>query len=131
MIVIDASAAVEYLIGTAAGERVAERIGQADVALHAPHLLDLEVTHTLRRLVRSGTLDTARAEEAFVDLLALRVRRHAHTVHLPRVWALRDVMTAYDAAYVALAEVLNAPLLTRDARLARAHGHQARVEVIA
>ena len=129
MIVLDASAAVEYLLGTAAGARVAERIGGRET-VHAPHLIDVEIAQVLRRLVRSGELVVDRAEGLLADFSAFRLNRYGHERLLPRVWALRDTLTAYDAAYVALAEALEAPLLTRDARLARSGGHEARVELV-
>ena len=64
------------------------------------------------------------------DLLDLPVHRHPHDILLPRIWELRRSVTAYDAAYVALAEALDAPLLTRDGKLARSHGHRARIELV-
>jgi predicted nucleic acid-binding protein len=130
VIVLDASAAVELVLGTAVGSRVRERVGGSET-LHAPHLIDLEVAQALRRLVTADEITAHRADGAVSDLGALRVRRYPHDVLLPRVWALRDGLTAYDAAYVALAEALDAPLVTRDARLARSGGHQATIELIA
>lgn len=97
--------------------------------LHAPHLLDVEVAHVLRRLEQAGTLSSVRAEEALDDLRALRIVRHPTLVLLDRVWALRRNLSAYDALYVALAEALEAPLVTTDQRLSRAPGHAARVIV--
>jgi predicted nucleic acid-binding protein len=130
VIVIDASAAVEWLLQTSGGARVAHRILSSREALHAPHLLDVEVTQVFRRQVAQGVIAASRAEEALQDLLDLRVRRHPHVLFLRRVWELRDNLTAYDALYVALAEALDATLLTRDGKLALAPGHHARVEVI-
>jgi predicted nucleic acid-binding protein len=98
--------------------------------LHAPHLLDVEVTQVLRRLVREKTVASHRADEAIGDLRDLRLTRYPHSVLLARIWQLRHTLSAYDAAYVALAEVLDAPLLTCDARIASASGHQASVEVL-
>jgi predicted nucleic acid-binding protein len=130
VIVIDASAAVEWLLHSSAGWRIEKRIYADDnESLHAPHLLDLEVAHTLRRLVREHTLSAERAEDALSDLLILRILRHPHHSLLPRIWQLRHNLSAYDAAYVALAETLAAPLLTRDSRLASASGHTAQVEL--
>jgi len=83
----------------------------------------------LRRLVRDATISAPRADEAIQDLLDLRVTRYPHVVLLPRIWQLRHNLSAYDAAYVALAEELDAAFLTRDARLASASGHTARIEV--
>ncbi len=130
MIVLDASAVLELLVGSDAGEAVADRIAPPAETLHAPHLLDLEVAQVLRRLQAAGTLGAARAREAVRDLLELDVTRYAHADLLPRVWALRANLSAYDAAYIALAEVLDAPLLTLDARLARSPGHRAEVELL-
>ena len=131
MIVLDASAVLELLLGTPAGERVARRIAPAGTDLCAPHLLDLEVAQVLRRLVLGGDLDAERGRDALEGLRLLDVARYAHDVFLPRIWQLRDAVTAYDAAYLALAEALAAPLLTLDARLARSRGHRARVDLVA
>jgi predicted nucleic acid-binding protein len=128
MIVLDASALVELLLGTSAGRAVAARIADPEVSLHAPNLADIEVAQTLRRYVREGEIDVASARAALGDLRALDVERHAHEPLLDRVWALRENLTAYDAVYVALAEVLDAKLLTCDGRLARAPGLSRRVE---
>ena len=129
MIVLDASAVVEWLLQTSPGRRIEKRIFSRNQSLHAPHLLDLEVGQVLRRLVREGAVPARRAGEAIEDLLDLRVTRYPHFVLLPRIWQLRDNLSTYDAAYVALAEELDATLLTRDARLVSAPGHSAQVEV--
>jgi len=130
VIVLDASAAIELLLNTPAGERVAARLADPAESLHAPHLLDLEVAQVLRRAEAAGALSRQRARAALQDFEALGLHRYAHDVLLPRIWDLRANVTAYDAAYLALAEVLGAPLLTCDARLALAPGHRARIEVI-
>lgn len=130
MIVIDASAAIELVLRTELGERVELRALDPDERLHAPHLLDLEVAQVLRRLTNLKEITAARAHEALDDYAGLLVERAAHRELLPRVWELRDSMTAYDGAYVALAEALDAPLLTCDARLARSRGHRATVELL-
>lgn len=130
MIVLDASAAVDWLVQTAAAQRIESRIFSRNQTLHAPELLDLEVAQVLRRLVREGALSASRAEQAIQDLLDLRLTRYPHSVLLPRIWQLRHNLSAYDAAYVVLAEKLGATLLTRDARLASAAGHPATVEVV-
>jgi predicted nucleic acid-binding protein len=130
VIVLDASAAVEWLLQTQSGVRVARRIFAPRETLHAPHLLDVEVTQALRRYVAAGALSVSRAEEALQDLLDVRVRRYPHVLFLRRVWELRDNLTAYDALYVALAETLDATLVTCDSKIAPAPGHRARVEVI-
>lgn len=130
MIVLDASALLELLLGTEAGRLIASRIADPTLALHAPHLADVEVAQALRRYVREGELDAASAANALADLRALDLERHAHEPLLDRVWALRENVTAYDAVYVALAEALEAPLVTCDGRLARAPGVTARVELV-
>ena len=129
MIVLDASAAVDWLLQTSTGQQIDERIYSPKESLHAPHLLDLEVAQVLRRLVREGILSARRADEAIQDLADLRIARYPHYVLLPRIWQLRHNLSAYDAAYVGLAEILGAALLTRDGRLASAAGHAALVEV--
>lgn len=98
--------------------------------LHAPHLLDIEVIHVLRRLVLQRQIPAARGIAALQDLRELVIERHSHEVLLSRIWQLRDSMTSYDAAYVSLAEALQAPLLTCDRKLAGAHDHTAIVELI-
>jgi predicted nucleic acid-binding protein len=129
VIVLDASAAVDWLLQTSAGRRIEQRIYSARESLHAPHLLELEVTQVLRRLVRGGTIPATRAHEAIQDLLDLRITRYPHFVLLPRIWQLRPNFSAYDAAYLVLAEKLGARLLTRDGRLAAARGHAASIEL--
>lgn len=129
MIVLDASATVDWLLQTPAGQHIEHRIYSARESLHAPHLLDLEVVQVLRRLVREGTVPANRADEAVRDLLDLRLTRYPHFMLLPRVWQLRHNFSAYDAAYVGLAEKLRAPLITRDGRLAAAPGHAAIIEL--
>lgn len=129
MIVLDASAVLELLLRAPAGSRVAARIGSADETLHAPHLLDLEVAQVLRRYERGRTLSPERALEALEDFGDLDITRYPHAMFLARIWELRRNTTAYDAAYLALAEALEAPLLTADRRLASTPGHGARVEV--
>ncbi len=122
MIVLDASAIIELLLGTALGRVVAARITDPAQSLHVPHLADLEVAQALRRYVRERELDAAAAAIALDDLRDLDLQRHAHEPLLARVWELRNNFTAYDAVYVALAEVLDGRLVTCDARLARAPG---------
>lgn len=129
MIVLDPSAAVDWLLQTSAGQNIETRIYSRSESLHAPHLLDLEVTQVLRRLSSQGVISAHRADEALRDLLDLRVARYPHQVLLPRIWQLRHNFSAYDAAYIVLAEKLRAALLTRDARLASASGHAARIEL--
>jgi predicted nucleic acid-binding protein len=130
VIVLDASAAVDWLVQTAAAPRIESRIFSRSQSLHAPEFLDLEVAQVLRRLVREGALSASRGAAAIEDLLDLRITRYPHFILLPRIWQLRHNLSAYDAAYVVLAEKLGATLLTRDARLASAAGHAATIEVV-
>jgi len=129
LIVLDASAAIEWLLQTPAGIKIDKRMFSRQEPLHAPHLLDVEVVQVLRRYVREKTLSEQRAREALEDLDDLQLNRYPHDFLIPRVWDLRATLTAYDAVYVALAEVLGAALLTCDRRIALASGHQANVEV--
>ncbi len=129
MIVLDASAVIEILLQTQAGTPVAKRLFTLAASLHAPHLLDIEVAQVLRRFVARGTLSETRAGQALKDLRDLPVERYGHEALLPRIWALRHNLTAYDATYVALAEALGGTLLTRDSRISRAAGHSVQVEV--
>ena len=128
MIVVDASVILEILLNSRVAPGIALRISAN--SLHAPHVLDLEVTHALRRLVRTAQLGDTRGEQALADLMELRVTRYPHTPFLPRIWGLRNNLSAYDASYVALAESLDAVLLTRDAFLASAPGHEAQIELL-
>lgn len=127
MIVLDASALVELILGTPAGRLVAARIADPAEGLHVPHLADVEVLQALRRYVRQGDLDSREAEVAIEDLRSLDLQRHAHEPLLDRVWDLRKNMTAYDAVYVALADALDAVVLTCDRRLSRAPSMSRRV----
>jgi predicted nucleic acid-binding protein len=129
LIVLDASAAVDWLLQTPAGRRIEQRIFSRNESLHAPHLIDVEVAQVLRRLVREAKVSGNRAAQAIQDLLDLRLTRYPHFVLLPRLWQLRNNLSAYDAAYVALAEELDATLVSRDARLSSAPGHRASVEL--
>lgn len=129
MIVLDASAIIEVLLQTKAGAPFTERLLSSDTSLHVPHLLDIEVAQVLRRFVARGELNPKRALQALEDLQDLPLERYPHDVLIHRIWELRENLTAYDATYVALAEVLDATLLTRDGRILRAPGHHARVEV--
>jgi len=130
VIVLDASAALEFLLVTDKGGRVAERIAPPDETLHAPHLIDLEVAQVLRRYVARRQLDASRAGQALDDLRDLDLNRYPHDVLLGRIWELRHNVSAYDAAYLALAELLGAPLLTSDARLREIPDSRARIEVL-
>lgn len=129
MIVVDASALLEVLLRTPMAEAIEARLFDARESTHAPHLLDVEVTQVLRRYAAGGEIDEDRGRAALADLGDFPLRRYPHGFLLPRVWELRNNLTAYDAVYVALAEALDAPLLTCDRRLATAAGHNARVEL--
>jgi predicted nucleic acid-binding protein len=130
VIVVDASAVLELLLKTPAADEVARRVFEPGQEIHAPHLLDIEAAQVLRRIARSGNVAVARCRAALDVLSGLRILRHPHYPLLPRIWRLRHNLTAYDAAYIALAEALDAPLLTRDRRIAAAPGHRARVDLI-
>lgn len=130
MNVLDASLLIEILVATPLGIRLAAKVLTGDGLLHVPHLLDVEVAQAVRRLTLSGGLDRQRAEAALNVLTDLPLVRHGHVPYISRIWELRFSMTAYDAAYIALAEGLGAVLLTCDGRLARSHGHRARVKLL-
>lgn len=127
---LDASAAIEWLLRTPAGIKIDERMFSRSEPLNAPYLLDLEIVQVLRRKLRDRNLTPERAQEALDDFGDLRLDRYPHDFLIPRVWELRATLTAYDAVYVALAEVLDAVLLTCDRRIASAPGHHAVIEVI-
>jgi len=130
VIVVDASALLEFLLQTTVGTRVEARLFRDEDELHAPHLLDVEMVQGLRRLVRTGEVLPGRADEAIADLADLDLHRHSHVDLLARAWKLRDNISAYDAMYLALAEAIEATVVTCDSPLARAPGHRARIEVI-
>lgn len=129
MIVVDASAVLAALLTGTGRAEVQQRLRSAGW-LHAPHLIDAEVGNALRRLVRTNRLHADRAADALTDVRALPIRRYPHGPFLGRAWSLRENTTFSDALYVAVAETLDAPLLTCDARLARAPGIAASVELI-
>src|ERR1700675_2343131 len=118
------------ILRTKRADALMARALDASERLHAPHLLDIEVTQVLRRLLQRKEITLARAQHAFDDLSNLLIERHEHRSLVPRVWQLRESLTVYDAVYVALAEALDAPLLTCDAKLAGARGHQAVIELV-
>jgi predicted nucleic acid-binding protein len=130
VIVLDASAAIELILNTDASSLVVDRIASPDETLHAPHLVGVEVLQVVRRYVASGAVEVNDAEAALENFAALDIARYAHEPLAPRVWELRENLTAYDAVYVALAEVLDAPLLTFDQRIADAPRHRAVVNVL-
>jgi predicted nucleic acid-binding protein len=130
LIIVDASVVVDLLVKPPA-EIAHIKVRLTDErAGHAPHLLDVEVTHALRRLLLAGRLTDLSARRALRDFALMGLKRWPHRALLGRVLSLRDQLTAYDAIYVAMAEATGATLVTRDARLARATGHRARVEVV-
>jgi predicted nucleic acid-binding protein len=129
LIVVDASALLEVVLQTSFAAKVSRRIFDTGETLHAPHLLDVEVAQVLCRYVRSGVISASRGAEALEDLADLPLNRYPHFVLLPRIWQFRHNVTAYDATYLALAEALGAPLVTRDRALAVASARVA-VEVI-
>lgn len=130
MIVIDASVVLEVLLATPDALPLQNRMFAKKQSLHAPDLLDLEVAQVLRRYFFAGRLAADRGATALEYLSSFPITRYPHDLFLPRVWELRHNFTAYDAAYLALAEALNAPLLTRDRALASAAGHTAEVELV-
>jgi predicted nucleic acid-binding protein len=129
MLVIDSSAVIDQLAGGEAAARVERHTAHGSEELHAPHLVDVEVLHALRRARR---FDASRAPEMIIDFLELPIERYPHTLLAPRIWELRHNFTAYDATYVALAEALeeDVPLLTSDKRLAKAVRKHTDVEVL-
>jgi predicted nucleic acid-binding protein len=114
VIVVDSSALFELLLRRPAAVAVEARLFRAGEELHVPHLIEAP----------------GRCFDALEDLAELHLTRYPHGPLLPRIWELRDNLTAYDAAFVALAETLNVPLITRDRRIANAPGHDARIELI-
>ncbi len=130
MIVVDASALLEALLRTPAAAVVEERLFDVRHTLHVPHLIDIEVAQVLRRYAATGQIEPGRCRDALDDLSDFPLHRYPHDVLLPRVWELRHNLTAYDAVYVALAEALDARLVTCDRRLAAASGHRARVDLV-
>lgn len=135
LIVVDASAILEMLFATPAGLRVAAKLntsGSGSVGasvIAAPQLLLIECLQVLRRSVLRGDINEALATELANDLFALDLAFYDHELVAHRVWELRGNLTAYDATYVALSELLHAPLLTNDAKLAAAPGNGATIEM--
>lgn len=130
VIVVDASAVLELLLRTPKAPALDALLLDGRHRRHAPHLLDVEVAQTLRRLTMAGDLADLRAQQALDDFGQLAIERHAHTELLTRAWQLRTSISAYDAMYVALAEGLDAMLVTCDVRLGRAHGHEVEVRIV-
>ena len=130
MIVLDASAALELLLNSATGRLIAREIINRETTLHAPFLIDLEVVQTLRRYVLSSDISEARAMTAINHWLQLNVERYPHEPFIAIIWQYRNILTAYDAAYVALAKVLKASLFTCDRALADVTAPDTTIEVI-
>jgi predicted nucleic acid-binding protein len=130
VIVADASAVVEVLLNTPAAPAISRHLFAAAETIHVPHLIDVEVLHVLGRYARTAELGILRAEQALRVYADIPLNRYPHAALLRRVWDLRDNFTAYDASYIALAEALDAPLITRDRALASSSRHRARVLVL-
>lgn len=129
MIIADSSAALEVLLNPPAATEIARHLFAEGESIHAPHLIDIEVLQVLRRYARSD-ISSDRAEKALKIYERIALKRYPHNVLAARIWELRHLWTAYDAAYIALAEALDAPLITRDRALASRTGHRARVLVL-
>ena len=128
--VLDASGALELLLNTARGRRLEARLADDAEVVHAPHLIDIEIAHVLRRYVLDGTFNERRGVEALDHWQQLDVERYPHEPFLDRIWGLRNNVTAYDAIYVALAEALGELLVTGDRKLAGAPGLRVHVELV-
>lgn len=128
MIVVDASALLDAIGPQRVNPLLVERLFDS-AGMSAPHLVDIEIVSGLRRLVASGNVSDSTATEVKDAILAMPIRRYAHTELATRMWELRHNLSAYDASYVALSEALDAPLVTSDSRLARAPGHRATIEL--
>lgn len=129
MIVVDASLIIELSMATPDGRKIQKRLRAEDDVLAAPELIDLEVLQVLRRYALCNAIDAEQADGAIDIFEALPIERFTHALLRARIWSLRENLTAYDAAYFALAELLQAPLWTRDEKFLSVPGHEARVEV--
>lgn len=127
MTVVDVSVVLEVLLQTPAAVAVEQRLFAPGETLHAPHLIDLEVAQVLRRYALAGEIAPERGRLALADF---PIERYPHTMLLPRIWQWRANLTAYDAAYLVLAEALDVSLLTRDRKLAAAASHRVRIELL-
>ena len=130
MIVVDASVIVDLLLRAPGVQELDARVFAEGEAIHVPHLMDVEVAQVLRRYASRGIISDRRGQMSIELLQQFPLTRHPHDPLLERIWRLRGNVTAHDAAYVALAEGLNAPPLTRDQKLAGVAGHAARIELV-
>jgi predicted nucleic acid-binding protein len=130
VIVVDSSVILEVLLRTKSAQTIEKKIFSRGQTLHAPHLIDLEIAQVIRRYASAGEITSERGTQAIEDFTDLRITRYPHDILLPRIWDLRTNMTAYDAAYVVLAEILDSPLLTRDSKLSRSSVTTAKVQLI-
>ena len=128
MIVADTSAVLAALVMRPLDENLMARIDEGG-EIHAPHLIDVEFVHALRRLVRNRDLSEDRANDARADFVDLAVVRYPHHPFIDRMWELRHSLLAYDSAFVALSEGLGVPLITCDSRLEGSAGHAAEIEL--
>ena len=125
MLVIDASAAVELLMATPTGFAIEDNLSSSGEQLAAPHLIDIEVLHAFRRFRLLNVLSAERAEQALEDFGDLSISRYGHEMLRTEIWRLKDNLTAYDATYVSLGILLDAPIVTCDSKLANSQGHNA------
>ncbi len=130
MIVVDASALIDLFLQTSPAATIAHILFAPGQTLHAPHIIDFEVAQVFRRYALAQEISSDRGQAVLSELAIFPMQRHAAGILLPRIWALRNNLTAYDAAYVALAEALGAELVTRDQNLAASSGHHARIVLI-
>ena len=129
--VLDASVVVELVLHTPSGSQIRRRLADPAISLHSPEVVDLEVLNVIRRYVQANRMTPDRATAAVRSFSELDLQRHSHGPMLERIWERRSNLSAYDTAYVALAEILDGPLLTTDRRLARAPNLPVPVEVYA
>ncbi|MFZ5619260.1 MAG: type II toxin-antitoxin system VapC family toxin [Pseudomonadota bacterium] len=130
MIVIDASLALELFLVTPRAASIEKRLDDAGRGLVAPEVIDLEILQTLRRLARDNRLPAFRVEAALDIFRHAPIERYSHRLLHARIWALKENLTAYDAAYFALAELIDAPLWTRDEKFRSVPGHGVRIEIL-
>jgi predicted nucleic acid-binding protein len=121
---------VDLVLWTLGASTIKQRLFRRGESLHAPHLVDLEVAHAVRRLAANGLVEQTRAFQALQDHADIRMFKYPHHDLLTRIWELRHNLTAYDAAYIALAEMLDAPLITRDKAFASSTGHNVQIELV-